>query len=169
MTSITSPAGKDRAALALRATRVNSSTTVRILSGLPSSVRLVGEVVAPDVVAALQAIRRVERPFSSQRRDFLDLSDRDLKALRAPDAQYPFAVQFPARAFKQGSDALVAIAGVLEGKHPDLGGEVVLFRIGFWDVALGAAGLAQHPAGSSFRHRELGPDVVDALAPPLRA
>ena len=90
------------------------------------------------------------------------------KALRAPDAQYALAVQFPARAFKQGGDAPVAV-GVTEGQRPDLSYEVVLFRIGLWDVALGAARLAQHPAGPSFGDLEDRPDVVDALAPPLRA
>ena len=111
----------------------------------------------------------MERPFSSQRRDFLALRIGTFQSLLAPDAQYPLAVQFPARAFKQGGDALVAIAGVLEGKHPDLGGEVVLFRIGFWDVALGAAGLAQHPAGPSFGDLEDRPDVIDAAVASLRA
>ena len=58
---------------------------------------------------------------------------------------------------------------MLEGKHPDLGGEVVFLGIGFGDVALGAAGLAQHPAGPSFGDLEDRPDVVDAAAAPLRA
>ena len=65
--------------------------------------------------------------------------------------------------------SLVAVARMSEGQHPDLGYEVVLLGIEFWDVALGAARLAQHPAGSAFGDLEDRPDVVDALAPPLRA
>ena len=111
----------------------------------------------------------MERPFLKPQARLLDLADRDFKSLCAPDAQDPFAVQLPARALQACGDALVAIAGVLEGKRPDLGYEVVLLGIGFGDVALGAAGLAQHPAGSAFGDLEDRPDVVDALAPPLRA
>ena len=48
---------------------------------------------------------------------------------------------FQPERFKQGGDGLVTIAGVPQGKRPDLGGEVVLFRIGFGHIALGAAGL----------------------------
>ena len=105
----------------------------------------------------------MERPFLKPEARLLGASNRDFKSLCAPDAQDPLAVQLPARAFQACGDALVAVAGVLEGKHPDLGGEVVLFRIGFGDVALGAARLAQHPAGSSFGDLEDRPDVVDAL------
>ena len=63
----------------------------------------------------------------------------------------------------------MAVAGVPQGQRPDLGGQVVLLGIGLWDVALGAAGLAQDQAGPAFGDRELGPDMVDAATAPLRA
>ena len=56
-----------------------------------------------------------------------------------------------------------------EGQHPDLGYEVVLLGIEFWDVALGAPRLPQNAAGPSFGYLEPGPDAIDALAASLRA
>ena len=99
----------------------------------------------------------------------LSLPDRDLQALLAPDAVDPFAVHLPARSSEQGGDALVAVAGVLQGQRPDLGDQVVFLRIGPGLVALGAAGLAQDPAGAAFGDFQLGPDMVDAASAPLRA
>ena len=76
MTSITARAGKDRAARAAKAWRVNSSTTVRIRSGLPSSVRWLSKVVGPDVVAALGVQTRGASILQPAAR-LLDLADRD--------------------------------------------------------------------------------------------
>ncbi|MDX6459416.1 MAG: hypothetical protein QOE55_3113 [Acidobacteriaceae bacterium] len=97
------------------------------------------------------------------------LPRRNLQPFATPDTLHAVLANLPAISLQQRRDATIAIASVLRSQRDNRSRQRIFIGPDDGGVSLRPAGLANDPAGMTFRETVLLPDAPDCLAAPLGA
>ena len=93
----------------------------------------------------------------------------DLQPFTSPDALDPLVVHMSASVVQQTRHHAITIAGIYVGQFNDIIGQPLFFSTALRNISLYRTVLPQGAAGTTLRHVQLLPYMIDALATTRRA